>query len=326
MRRTLPALVLLWATPRALAQPVDEISLVFAGDIMLDELAGEAVARGEEPFAALASLLDGADLAVGNLECAVAYGGRAVEKQFTFRAHPRVLEVVAPHFGAVSLANNHSADFGAAGLLQTMDRLRAARIPFFGAGKNLSEAHRPLIVERKAVRVALLGYNEFQPRWFEAGPSTPGVAWSEDEQILRDMRAARAAGAHIVIPVIHWGWEHETRPCSRQRELARTLIDAGADAVVGGHPHVTQGAEIYRGKLVLYSLGNLVFNGFESQEANTGWLLHLTVDRRGVRRWHTVVVRLDERGLPRIDAAAASPCGDVRSHQVRTCQAGRALP
>jgi poly-gamma-glutamate synthesis protein (capsule biosynthesis protein) len=326
MRRTLPALVLLWAAPRALAQPVDEISLVFAGDIMLDELAGEAVARGEEPFAALASLLDGADLAVGNLECAVADGGRAVEKQFTFRAHPRALEVVAPHFGAVSLANNHSADFGAAGLLQTMDRLRAARIPFFGAGKNLSEAHRPLIVERKAVRVALLGYNEFQPRWFEAGPSTPGVAWSEDEQILRDMRAARAAGAHIVIPVIHWGWEHETRPCSRQRELARTLIDAGADAVVGGHPHVTQGAEIYRGKLVLYSLGNLVFNGFESQEANTGWLLHLTVDRRGVRRWHTVVVRLDERGLPRIDAAAASPCGDVRSHQVRTCQAGRALP
>jgi poly-gamma-glutamate synthesis protein (capsule biosynthesis protein) len=326
MRRTLPALVLLWAAPHALAQPVDEISLVFAGDIMLDELAGEAVARGEDPFAALASLLDGADLAVGNLECAVADGGRAVEKQFTFRAHPRVLEVVTRHFGAVSLANNHSADFGAAGLLQTMDRLRAARIPFFGAGKNLSEAHRPLIVERKAVRVALLGYNEFQPRWFEAGPSTPGVAWSEDEQILRDMRAARAAGAHIVIPVIHWGWEHETQPCSRQRELARTLIDAGADAVVGGHPHVTQGAEIYRDKLVLYSLGNLVFNGFESQEANTGWLLHLTLDRRAVRRWHTVVVRLDERGLPRVDAATASPCGDARSHQIRACQAGQSLP
>jgi poly-gamma-glutamate synthesis protein (capsule biosynthesis protein) len=321
--RLVPALVLLWTAPRVLAQPADEFTLVFAGDIMLDELPGEAAARGEDPFAALASLLDGADLAVGTLECAVAEGGKAVEKEFTFRAHPRVLDVVARHFGAVSLANNHSSDFGAAGLLQTMERLRAARIQFFGAGKNLIEAHRPLIVERKGVRVALLGYNEFQPRWFEAGPSTPGVAWSEDEQILRDIRTARTAGAHVVIPVIHWGWEHETLPCSRQRKLARVLIDAGADAVVGGHPHVTQGAEIYRGKLILYSLGNFVFNGFEGEEANTGWLLHLTLGRRGVRRWHTIVVRLDERGLPRVDAAAASPCGDARFDQVRTCQVGQ---
>jgi poly-gamma-glutamate synthesis protein (capsule biosynthesis protein) len=324
--RLLPAIVLLWAAPRALAQPGDDVNLVFAGDIMLDELPGEAAARGEDPFAALAPLLDGADLAVGNLECAVAEGGKAADKQFTFRAHPRVLDVVARHFGAISLANNHSADFGATGLLQTMDRLRAARIPFFGAGKNLREAHRPLIVERKGVRVALLGYSEFQPRWFEAGPSTPGVAWSEDEQILRDMRAARAAGAHIVIPVIHWGWEHEPLPCPRQRRLARALIDAGADAVVGGHPHVTQGADIYRGKLILYSLGNFVFNGFESQAANTGWLLRLTLDRRGIRRWHTVVIRLDERGLPRVDQAAASPCGDAHLTQVRTCRAGQPGP
>ena len=326
MTATLLALVVLWAAPGALAQPADQVNLVFAGDIMLDELPGEAIARGDNPFAAVASLLDGADLAVGNLECAVADGGKAVEKQFTFRAHPRVLDLVARHFGAVSLANNHSADFGAAGLLQTMDRLRAARIQFFGAGKNLSEAHRPLIVQRKGVRVALLGYNEFQPRWFEAGPSAQGVAWGEDEQILRDMKTARAAGAQVVIPIIHWGWEHETVPCPRQRELARVLIDAGADAVVGGHPHVTQGAEIYRGKPILYSLGNLVFNGFESQEANTGWLLHLALERRGVRRWHTIVVRLDERGLPRVDAAAPSPCGDARLDQVRTCRAGRPGP
>ncbi|HJX63027.1 MAG TPA: CapA family protein [Polyangia bacterium] len=319
MRGPLLTLAMLWTAPRAVAQPADEVNLVFAGDIMLDELPGEAIARGEDPFAAVASLLDGADLAVGNLECVVAEGGKAVDKQFTFRAHPLVLDVVARHFAAVSLANNHSADFGAAGLLQTMDRLRAARVQFFGAGKNLGEAHRPLMVERKRVRVALLGYNEFQPRWFEAGPSTPGVAWSEDEQILRDMKTARSAGAHIVIPVIHWGWEHETVPRPRQRELARALIDAGADAVIGGHPHVTQGAEIYRGKLILYSLGNLVFNGFDSQEANTGWLLNLTLDRRGVRHWHTTVVRLDERGLPRVDAVAASPCGDARSEKIRSC-------
>jgi hypothetical protein len=314
------AFVLLWSSPAAMAQPPGEITLVFAGDIMLDELPGLAVGQGEDPFAHFAQLLDGADLAVGNLECAVAEGGKAADKPFTFRAHPRVLDVVARHFGAVSLANNHSADFGAAGLLETMARLRAAKIAFFGAGQDLSEAHQPLILERKGLRVALLGYEEFQPRGFEAGPTTPGVAWSEDEQILRDMRAARAGGAHIVIPVIHWGWEHEPLPCPRQRRLARMLIDAGADAVVGGHPHVTQGAEIYNGKPIVYSLGNFVFNGFESEAANTGWLLHLTLDKRGVRRWHTVVAKLDHRGLPRLAPAGSSPCGN--GDQLRSCGDG----
>jgi poly-gamma-glutamate synthesis protein (capsule biosynthesis protein) len=281
-----------------LAEP-GEVDVVFVGDIMLDELPGEAIAKGEDPFASFASMLDSADLAVGNLECAVAQSGKAVDKQFTFRAHPRVLSVVARHFGAVSLANNHSMDFGSAGLLETIERLRTARIPFFGAGKNLAEAHQALIVERKGVHVALLGYDEFQPRWFEAGPTTPGVAWSEDEQILRDMRAARAAGADVVIPVLHWGWEHERQPCPRQRELAHALIDAGADAVVGGHPHVTQGSETYKGKPIIYSLGNFVFNGFESEAARTGWLLRLALDKHGVRRWSIMEARLDERGLPR---------------------------
>ena len=309
MRLALAALVWLWA-PSLWAQPAGEITLVFVGDIMLDELPGEAVARGEDPFAAVAPMLDQADLAVGNLECAVALGGKAVDKPFAFRAHPRVLDMVARHLGAVSLANNHSADFGTSGLLETMERLTAARIPYFGAGKNLSEAHRPLVVERKGVRVALLGYDEYQPRWFEAGPTTPGVAWSEDEQIVRDMRAARAAGAHIVIPVIHWGWENEPLPCPRQRRLAHALIDAGADAVVGGHPHVTQSPEVYQGKPIVYSLGNFVFNGFESEAENTGWLLRLELDKQGVRRWHTVVIKLDKRGLPRPqDRNVGSPTG-----------------
>jgi poly-gamma-glutamate capsule biosynthesis protein CapA/YwtB (metallophosphatase superfamily) len=322
LRPLLLASFIVGAAPQALAQQAGEIDLVFVGDIMLDEAPGEAVAQGQDPFAAFAPVLDRADLAVGNLECAVTDRGEAVNKPFTFRAHPRVLDVLARHFGAVSLANNHSADFGTTGLLDTMRRLAAARIPFFGAGRNLREAHQPLIVQRKGIRVALLGYEEFLPRWFEAGPTTPGVAWSEDEQILRDMQTARATGADIVIPVIHWGWENEAQPCQRQRELARVLIDAGADAVVGGHPHVTQGAESYKGKLILYSLGNFVFNGFEGEAANTGWLLHLALDKRGIRRWYTLVARLDERGLPQLVRAAASPCGDALSNQIRSCRMG----
>ncbi len=296
-----------------------EVNIVFAGDIMLDETPGQVVARGDDPFAHFAALLDGADLAVGNLECAIATSGQALDKPFTFRAAPAVTGVLARHFGALALANNHSSDFGPQSFLDTMKNLDAAHIPHFGGGANLSEAHRPLILERKGLRIALLGYNEFLPRWFEAGPTWPGIAWAEDEQIIRDMRAARAAGAHIVIPFIHWGWENETSPCQRQRELARKLIDAGADAVVGGHPHVTQGAEMYRGRLILYSLGNFLFNGFESEAATTGWLLHLTVAKDGVRTWNTRVARLDKEGLPRLDERTASPCGRAGDNQVSMC-------
>jgi hypothetical protein len=104
-------------------------------------------------------------------------------------------------------------------------------------------------------------------------PHTPGIAWSEDEQVIADIRAARAAGADHVIPFMHWGWEKSTQPDDRQRSLARRLIDEGASLVVGSHPHVTQGAEIYRGKPIVYSLGNFVFDGFDYENARRGWLL-----------------------------------------------------
>jgi poly-gamma-glutamate capsule biosynthesis protein CapA/YwtB (metallophosphatase superfamily) len=101
-------------------------------------------------------------------------------------------------------------------------------------------------------------------------------------------RARTLHRADIVIPVMHWGWEYEPRASARQRELARVMIDAGADAVVGGHPHVTQDTEQYRGRPIVYSLGNFVFDGFTDADTTTGWLLRLEVDRQGARRWRTV--------------------------------------
>jgi poly-gamma-glutamate capsule biosynthesis protein CapA/YwtB (metallophosphatase superfamily) len=87
----------------------------------------------------------------------------------------------------------------------------------------------------QGLRVAVLAYNEFKPRSFEAGADWPGIAWSEDSQVVADIRAARAAGADLVIPFMHWGWEREPQASARQRQLARLMIDAGADLVVGGH-------------------------------------------------------------------------------------------
>jgi poly-gamma-glutamate capsule biosynthesis protein CapA/YwtB (metallophosphatase superfamily) len=94
---------------------------------------------------------------------------------------------------------------------------------------NLEQAHRPLWIERRGLRIAVLAYNEFKPRSFEAGADWPGIAWSEDSQVVADIRAARAAGADLVIPFMHWGWERERQASARQRQLARLMIDAGAD-------------------------------------------------------------------------------------------------
>jgi poly-gamma-glutamate synthesis protein (capsule biosynthesis protein) len=235
------------------------VSLVFAGDIVLDDTAGALIEQGGDPFAGFAPLFAKADIRLGNLECVVATSGSAGDKNFTFRAHPRTLPVLKRHFDALALANNHSGDFGREAFAEMLGLLKGNGLDYFGGGQNLSEAHRPLIIERKGLRIAILGYNEFMPRSFEADANAPGSAWSEDEQVVADIRAARSRyHADLVIPVMYWGWENEPIANARQRQFARLMVDAGADAVIGGHPHVTQDIEHYRGRPIVYSVGNFV--------------------------------------------------------------------
>lgn len=282
-----------------LAARAEPVKLIFVGDIMLDDGPGQAIAAGRDPLAPFAPLLADADYRIGNLECPIATTGQPLEsKIFSFRAHPRVLAVLRGRFDALAVANNHSGDYGPAAFLETLDHLDRAGIASFGGGRDLAAAHAPLWIEKRGLRIAVLAYNEFKPRSFEAGPHWPGIAWSEDSHVVADIRAARAAGADVVIPYMHWGWEREPEPTARQRQLARLMIDAGADAVVGGHPHVTQGTETWRGRPIIYSLGNFVFDGFDLPAARIGWLLKMTVERGGVVDWRIVEARIDDEGTP----------------------------
>ena len=284
----------------AMAQiPEPVVSVVFAGDIMLEGGSGRAIRRGKDPFAGVAHLFKGADVRLGNLECVVAtVGSVEPEKPNVFRVHPRGLKYVQRHFDAVGLANNHSGDYGPQAFAQMLGLLRKSGLGYYGGGHNLKEAHTPLILERQGLRIAILGYNEFQPRNFEADHDRPGVAWSEDEQVVRDIVDARRVWkADVVIPVMHWGWE-EPIANARQRALARLMIDAGADAVIGGHPHQLQDHETYKNKPIFYSLGNFVFEGFPDQVNNIGWVVRLSLDRQGVRGWQAHAVKIDTQGLP----------------------------
>jgi poly-gamma-glutamate capsule biosynthesis protein CapA/YwtB (metallophosphatase superfamily) len=276
------------------------VSIVFVGDIMLDETPGKVVKSGRDPFAPMAAMLDQADIRVGNLECVVATTGTPEpDKPYTFRAHPRTLPLLKRHFDALALANNHSGDYGPEAFGEMLDLLDARGIAYFGGGRTLAAAHRPLMIERKGLRIALLGYDEFFPRSFEADVDKPGVAWSEDEQVRLDITNARTVyHADLVIPMMHWGWEQEGTASPRQRQLARLMIDAGADAVIGGHPHVTQDVEQYQGKPIIYSLGNFLFDGFDEAVNNTGWILRMELDRQGARAWRTFSTHIDHEGIP----------------------------
>ena len=288
-----------FSTGNIYAQKQD-VRMLFVGDIMLDELPGKVIAQGKNPFAAFQKQFKQADLSFGNLECVVGLSGKREDKPFTFMAHPRVLKILKTHFSAVSLANNHSGDFGPKAFETMLGLLEKEKLPYFGGGRDLRSAHAPYIVEKNGHKIAILGYDDFLPRSFEALEDKPGVAWADADQVAFDIRHAKEKlGADIVITYPHWGWEHEPQASKHQEELARIMIDAGADAVVGGHPHVTQNIDIYKGKPIFYSLGNFVFNGFNTEESQTGWALELVFDANKKITWTIHVAKLDKNGIPK---------------------------
>ena len=301
--------VCLWLGLSFSAYADKEVSLVFAGDTVLDDTAGKIIEQGGDPFSDFADFFAEADIRLTNLECVVSTRGQANEKMYTFKAHPRVIVVLKKHFDAVTLANNHSGDFGPEAFAEMLGFLKEAGLAQVGGGMNLKQAHTPLVFTRNGWRIAVLSYNEFHPRSFEAGFDIPGVAWSEDQQVVEDIQTARRIHhADLVIPVMHWGWENERTANPRQRQLAKLMIDAGADAVIGGHPHVTQDMTVYKGKPIVYSVGNFVMKETDNAFQRQSWVLKMYLDKRGVTRFETLPVKIDMEGIPVIERGASSPC------------------
>ena len=275
------------------------IKIAFVGDVMLDEVPGQFIKKGKDPFKAFETLFASSDIAIANLECAVGTTGKPEDKPFTFGAHPRVIPILKKHFSAVSLANNHSADYGDKAFADMLNLLDKGGLKYFGGGRDIKSAHEPAILKVNGKTIAILGYVEFFPRSFEALDDRAGTAWSEDEYVVYDIKRAKEYyKADYVITFPHWGIEHEKIASPRQVALARLMIDSGADAVIGGHPHVTQNIEVYKGKPIFYSLGNFVFNGFDGDESTTGWAIQLKLSANSDITWDIHVARLAKNGVP----------------------------
>lgn len=240
------------------------LTLIAVGDILLARRVGSRIASDgwAVPFARATALLHSADLAFANLECPASYLGAPFPGKpsvVTFRADPgALLGLKYSGIDVVSLANNHMSDYGSEALTETMDALDLLGVARSGAGRDETEARRPAILEAGGRHIAFLAYVE--PMWSAtAAEGGPGVAHFDAAEAAVDIAAARKI-ADLVLVSMHWGEEHRPFPRERDRATARALIDAGADAVLGHHPHVLQGAEFYRGAPILYSLGNFVFD------------------------------------------------------------------
>jgi poly-gamma-glutamate synthesis protein (capsule biosynthesis protein) len=193
-----------------------------------------------------------------------------------FNADPELIEGLA-HAGIdwVSLANNHIGDAGSRGILQTMASLDGWGIAHGGAGPDAEAAHAATLVDVGGVTAGILGYDVIAPPYWATG-SRVGSAELSTAAVRADVAAARAAGADLVIVFPHWGVEYTTRVSAQQERLGHAAIDAGADLVIGNHPHWAGAVEIYNGKPIWYALGNLVFDQTWSEPTMEGITLELT--------------------------------------------------
>jgi len=242
-------------------------TLALTGDVMLGRGVNEAlrVARPAEPWGDVLPLLLSADLRIINLECAITEHRRPwsrTPKVFHFRADPEAIEALkSARVDACSLANNHTLDFEERGLLDTVAYLEAAGIRYAGAGRNLEEAARPVLLDGE---VALVAFTDNEPP-FAAGPDKPGTNYlpvSTEPEVLRRVEeaigAAREAGARTVVFSNHWGPNMVRRPKAAFQRFARAVVDRGADVYYGHSAHVFQGVEVYRGKPILYDTGDFI--------------------------------------------------------------------
>jgi poly-gamma-glutamate synthesis protein (capsule biosynthesis protein) len=234
-----------------------ELALDAVGDIMLDRKVGERIkAVGcAAIIQELAPALGRADLVFGNLESPLSTVGAHDPKNNCFRADPAAIKVLTlGHFGMVSYANNHCLDPGRAGYLQTLKHLDDAGIRYTGAAADPSQAYSLRIMEVNGLKVGFMGFTDLDF-------NTPCYSKVPHDLAAHQRRIAQAKNkCDLLVVSYHWGTEYSEKPTDRQRTLAHATIDAGADLVLGHHPHVLEGVEFYKGHPITYCMGNFIFD------------------------------------------------------------------
>jgi poly-gamma-glutamate synthesis protein (capsule biosynthesis protein) len=266
-------------------------------------------------------LVKGADISIANFENPAPDTFRFHGKGTVFTANPAYIKGLRnAGIDWLSLANNHIGDAGRAGMLQTIENVEKYGIAHAGLGRNAKAAHKAALLEAGGVTVGLLGYDAIAPS-YTADADTPGSARLTKKALKADIKAARKAGADVVIVMPHWGVEYRSTPSAGQQALGRYAIDAGADMVIGNHAHWAGALEVHDGKPIWYALGNFVFDQTWSIPTMQGITLELTFDGtdlvQAVMRPHLIM----DRAQPNL----LDPLGDGKALLTQVFRASKGM-
>ena len=285
------------ALSAGLTCPTSEpMTFMATGDILMGWYVHEAYLKTRGPlypFERVRDTLRSADITFADFENSTPAGGVSNYTAFAFGAAPdSVLGLRDAGIDVVNIANNHMGDYGLDAVADTIDNLRRYGIGYVGAGKTRSEARSPWITSTKGITVAILGYNEIPPDAYAATETRPGTAWLEVDNVLKEVKQAKALG-NFVIVALHMGNEYTAHPNARQQEIARSVAEAGADLIIGDHPHVVQALGFFGKTFVTYSLGDFVYVQPGSPATGEAAILRAVIDGGSLKQIDLVPVYID---------------------------------
>jgi poly-gamma-glutamate synthesis protein (capsule biosynthesis protein) len=269
------------------------VDLVAVGDVMLARGVNQKIKKmgTNYPFEKTKEIVNQADVAFCNLECAVST--RAVRKSEgnVFGVKPDEAKGLS-YAGSdiISLSNNHTLDKGRKGLLSTMEFLGNEGIHYVGAGKNYREANLPIILNQKGLKIAFLAYCLYPLEGIVFKEDVPAIAFFNPDRVKSTIEKLKNE-VDIIIVSLHWGTEYVKSPSTEQKVIAHQIIDWGAKLILGHHPHVVQKIEEYNGGVIVYSLGNFVFDQHKP-ETKKSIIFKATLSKKGVNEFYTVPIRI----------------------------------
>ncbi|MFC1656818.1 CapA family protein [Patescibacteria group bacterium] len=303
----------------------EEITLFAVGDIMLSRHVGTKIFESGNmslPFLATANVLKEADITFGNLESPFFDQGPRIKEGMVFKAEPATINgLIDSGFDILSLANNHFGNQGRAGMDFTYNYLLENNIQYVGAGKNFEQAHNLKVIEKKGIKFGFLAYNGIPPVSYQADVSTSGLAWMDTVQMQKDVQIAKK-NCDVLILSMHAGAEYTPNPNTDQINFARSAVDAGVDLVIGHHPHVVQAYEEYNNGIIIYSLGNFVFDQMWSTETSQGMILKVIFSGNKLSIFEFIPIHIYNFNQPKI----LSDTDEANSILDRVYNANKLLP
>lgn len=286
-------------------EPSPEATLIAVGDIMLSRNVAAKIKEYNDvdyPFLKVVDYLKSGDIVFGNLESPITPGPEVKTGSTTFHANPGVENGLKDSgFNILSLANNHFPDYGTKGIKDSLKYLDEAGIKHVGSGMNEVQAYAPAYLEINGLSFDFFTYNDTDvvPPSYGAASNHSGTAFMDIPKMTKAVKEAKIDSRFVIVSM-HSGTEYTTKPNKRQITFARAAIDAGAEMVIGHHPHVVQEAEIYKGKYIFYSLGNFIFDQMWSQETREGLILKVKFNEFGVEKIEYQPILIDDYSQPRL--------------------------